>query len=54
MAARSSAVNPFDFPPVAVEVLADLCAPFFAGFLSATRKHLRAPNESQPLDLRGG
>jgi hypothetical protein len=26
---------------------------FFAGFLSAIAKHLRAWNESQPLDLRG-
>jgi hypothetical protein len=31
----------------------DCCVPFFAGFLSAIAKHLRAPNESQPLDLRG-
>src|SRR6266700_7768705 len=35
-----------------VVLLADCCAPFFAGFLSATAKHLRAPNEPQPLDLR--
>jgi len=33
--------------------LGGLRVPFFAGFLSAIAKHLRAPNESRPLDLRG-
>jgi hypothetical protein len=44
-------VNPFDALPVVL--LADCCVAFFAGFLSAIAKHLRAWNESQPLDLRG-
>src|SRR6266702_5757688 len=52
IAARSSPVNPLDAVPV-VLLLADFCVAFFAGFLSAIAKHLRAPNESQPLDLRG-
>jgi hypothetical protein len=50
MAARSSSVNPWDALPVAV--VADVFVPFFAGFLSAIAKHLRASNESLPLDLR--
>jgi hypothetical protein len=50
IAARSSSVNPLDALPVVL--VADCCVPFFAGFLSAIAKHLRAPNESQPLDLR--
>jgi hypothetical protein len=28
-------VNPLDFLPLAVVLLADFCVPFFAGFLSA-------------------
>src|SRR5439155_20472863 len=51
IAARSSSVNPLDALPVVL--VADCCVPFFAGFLSAIARHLRAPNESQPLDLRG-
>jgi hypothetical protein len=35
-----------------VAVIAGVFVPFFAGFLSAIAKHLRASNESQPLDLR--
>jgi hypothetical protein len=27
-------------------LLVDRCVPFFAGFLSAIAKHLRAPNDS--------
>jgi hypothetical protein len=50
IAARSSSVNPLDALPVVL--LADCCVAFFAGFLSAIAKHLRAWNESQPLDLR--
>ena len=46
IATRSSSVNPVDAVPVAVLLLADFCVPFFAGFLSAIAKHLRAPNES--------
>ena len=53
IAARSSSVNPLDFLPLAVVLLADSCLLLFACFLSAIAKHLRAPNESQPLDLRG-
>jgi hypothetical protein len=34
-------------------LLADLLVAFFTGFLSAIAKHLRAPNESQPIDLGG-
>jgi hypothetical protein len=45
-------VNPLDFLPLAVVRLADFRVAFLAGFLSAIPKHLRAPNESQPLDLR--
>src|SRR4030095_12322566 len=52
IAARSSAVNPLDFLPVAVVLLLDFCVPFFAGFLSAIAKYLRSSNESPPLDLR--
>jgi hypothetical protein len=37
-----------------VVLLADCCLAFLAGFLSAIAKHLRAWNESEPLDLRGG
>ena len=44
IAARSSSVNPWDALPVAV--VADFFVPFFAGFLSAIAKHLRASNES--------
>jgi hypothetical protein len=36
-----------------VVLLADCCAAFFAGFLSAIAKPLRAWDESQLLDLRG-
>jgi hypothetical protein len=43
-----------DVVPLAAALFADVCAPFFAGFLSAIAKHLRTPNEFQPLDLRGG
>jgi hypothetical protein len=44
-------LNPLDALPVAL--LVDFCEAFFAGFLSVIAKHLRAPNECQPLDLRG-
>jgi hypothetical protein len=37
-----------------VVLLADCCVAFFAGFLSAIAKHLRAWNGSLPLDLRRG
>jgi len=37
-----------------VVLVADCREAFFAGFLSAIAKHLRAWNESQSLDLRGG
>src|SRR3954471_17028237 len=50
IAARSSSVNPLDALPVVL--LADCCVAFFAGFLSANAKHLRAWNESQPIDLQ--
>jgi hypothetical protein len=46
-------VNPFNVLPIPVVLLADFCVAFFAGFLSGIAKHLRAPNEAQPLDLRG-
>src|SRR5438105_2230538 len=49
IAARSSSVNPVD--ALAVVLLADCCVAFFAGFLSAIAKLLRATNESQPLDF---
>jgi hypothetical protein len=58
IAARSSSVNPLDASPVML--LTDCCVPVFAGFLSAIAKHVRAPNESQPLggrvngDVHGG
>src|SRR5881396_3095324 len=52
IAARSSSVNPLDALPVVL--LADCCVAFFAGFLSAIAKHLREPNESQPLDSGDG
>jgi hypothetical protein len=42
-------VKPSNVLPVAVVVLADVCVALFAGFLSAIAKHLRAPNEAQPL-----
>src|ERR1700733_12931943 len=35
IAARSSSVNPLGFSPVAVVLLGDFCAPFFAGVMSA-------------------
>jgi hypothetical protein len=44
-------VNLVDALPVVP--LADRFVPFLVGFLSAIAKHLRAWNESQPLDLRG-
>src|SRR5574341_1323404 len=47
IALRSSSVNPSNFLSIAVVLLADFCVPFFAGFLSAIAKHLRAPGESQ-------
>src|SRR5918992_815947 len=51
IAARSSSVNPLDVLPVAVVLLGDFCAVFFAGFLSAIAKHLlRAAHE--PLQQR--
>jgi hypothetical protein len=46
------AVKPVDALPAVL--LADGRVPVFAGFLSAIAKLLRAPNESEPLDLRGG
>src|SRR5262249_33142632 len=50
-AARSSAVNPFDFMPVAVVLWADFCVLFFAGFLSAITKYLRVSNGFLLRDL---
>src|SRR5207237_9366218 len=41
IATRSSSVNPFDFFPVAVVFLGDLCAPFFAGFIVFSFSNLR-------------
>jgi hypothetical protein len=35
-----------DFLPIAVELLADRCVLFVAGFLSAIAKHPRASNEA--------
>src|SRR5512134_2322928 len=40
IAARSSPVNPLDVSRAAGELVADLCVPFFAGFLSAMAKYL--------------
>src|SRR5215212_4619200 len=50
IAARSSSVNPLDVA-LPVVLLADCCVAFFAGFLSAIAKHLRAWHASQPLEL---
>jgi hypothetical protein len=44
IAARSSAVKPLDLLPTAAVRSPDFCAAFFAVFLSAIAKHLRAPN----------
>jgi hypothetical protein len=48
-AARSSAVNPLEVPPV--PFLAGAFVPFVAGFFSAIGAHLHTSNESQPRDL---
>src|SRR5262245_19498664 len=50
-AARSSAVNPFDFMPVAEVLWADFCVLSFAGFLSAITKYLRVSNGFLLRDL---
>src|SRR5438445_8699521 len=50
IAARSSCVNRLDALPVVL--LGDCRVAFFAGLLSGIAMHLRAWNESQPLDVR--
>ena len=47
IAARSSSVNPLD--ALAVALAPERCGPFFARLLSATAKHLRAPNAHATL-----
>jgi hypothetical protein len=47
IAARSSSVNPLDVEPVLAALAADICAPFFAGFLSAIARHLHTGTAQQ-------
>src|SRR5262249_10340740 len=54
IAARSSSVNRLDFLSIAVVLSAGVCAPFFAGFLSASAKHLLAPDELGAMRARPG
>src|SRR6266540_657402 len=51
---RSPAVNPSDLLSVSMVLVADLCVPFFAGFLSAIPKHLlRAAQRCSWIHDRG-